>query len=96
MSTILVDRLGLREGRGEIDVLEADPHDPDTVVAGDLELGAVILHEPESRYPYGSEALNLQCPVSFDRELHLILAILQIRANLRPFPRLLFTTTIRT
>ena len=60
----------VRERGLEVDVLETDPHDPDAVVTGDLKVGAVILHEPESRYPCGSEALNLQCSVALDWELH--------------------------
>lgn len=62
----------VRERGLEVDVLETDPEDPDAVVTGDLEVGAVVGEKPESRKTCGSKTLDRQLSMTFDVELHLI------------------------
>lgn len=78
---VRVERLTRRERRGEIHVLETDPHDPHAVVTGDLELGAVVLDESERWQTGGSETLDRQLSMTLDLELHDLLHLARKNAR---------------
>ena len=82
LCTIRVERLVRREGRGEVHILETDPHDSYAVVTGDLEFGAVVLNEAKSRETGGSKTLDLQLAVALDLELHALLHLPRKRMTL--------------
>lgn len=60
----------VREGRGEIHILQTDPHDAHAVMAGHLEVWGVVLNEPKSRQTCGSETLDLKLSMPPDLKLH--------------------------
>lgn len=78
---VRVERLTRRERRGEVHVLEADPHDPHAVVARDLEVGAVVLDESECWQTCGSETLDRQLSMTLDLELHDLLHLARKNAR---------------